>query len=147
MPTLSQQFLALHPDALTACGATAEEVAEAERRLGVVFPEALRRFLMELGYVEADSAEFFGLGAGVPEHLNLVDRAIEERTTFHPNIPPHLIPILNDGCGNHFCIELRTGAADPPIVFWSHELGSDQTPSPVASCFSRWLLSDSTDEA
>ena len=147
MTTLSERFLTLHPDALSACGATTDEVAEAERTLGVSFPEALRRYLMELGYVEAGSAEFFGLGAGVPKHLNLVDRTIAERTTLHPNIPRHLIPVLNDGCGNHFCIDLRDGTADPPIVFWSHELGTDQTPGRVADSFSRWLLDDSGDEA
>ncbi len=147
MPTLSERFLTLHPGALFGRGASADEVAEAELRLGVSFPESLRRYLMELGYVEAESMEFFGLGAGVPEHLNLVARTISERTTYHPNIPRHLLPVLNDGCGNRFCLDLRDGNADPPMVFWCHELGTDQAPSVIATSFTSWLLDDSNDEA
>jgi hypothetical protein len=142
MSTLSERFMALHPDALSGCGATAEEVADAERKLGVLFPETLRSYLVELGYLEFDSVEMYGLGTGVPEHLNLVECTIAERTVLYPNIPTQFIPILNNGSGDHYCLDLRPNAADPPVVFWNHELGSDQMPELVARRFSGWLLDE-----
>jgi cell wall assembly regulator SMI1 len=146
MSTLSERFMALYPRALSGIGASAEEVADAERKLGVSFPEAFRAYLTDLGYLEFESVEMYGLGVGVPKHLDLVENTIAERTVLHPNIPIQFIPVLNNGCGDHYCLDLRPNALDPPVVFWSHELGPDQTPAFVAERFTGWLL-DGTDDS
>jgi cell wall assembly regulator SMI1 len=145
MATLYERFTILHPSAHFGRGASAAEVADAEQMLGVSFPATLRSYLMEFGYLEIDSSEMYGLGAGVPSYLNLVKNTIDERTILHPNIPVRFLPLLNNGCGDHYCVDMCSGTPDPPVVFWSHELGSDQTPQLVAKTFSEWLLDGLSD--
>lgn len=80
----------------TGRGASQSQIAEAEGALGVSFPDSYRRFLAELGWVSVDSDEIFGLGDGVPGHLELVRVTHSERTEFRPHIPSHLVPLLNE---------------------------------------------------
>jgi hypothetical protein len=138
-------FLDSNPSALVGRGATEQEIVAAERQLGASFPKAFRSYLGECGYLEYGSAEFYGLGVGVPKHLELVRRTIEERTQFHPHIPVHLVPFMANGGGDHYCIDLSAPIDDPPVVFWDHALGATQQPYQLADTFSSWLL-EHTDE-
>jgi hypothetical protein len=52
----------------------------------------------------------------------------------------HLIPVMNDGSGNLYCLDTSV-ADEPPIVFWDHEAGSDQTPEIESGSFASWLAS------
>ena len=133
-------FLETNPTALIGQGATEDEITAAERELGVTFPSMFRSYLAELGYLEFRSAEFYGLGARVPAHLDLVRNTKAERTEFHLHIPPHLIPFMPNGCGDHYCIDLSASADDPSVVFWDHELDTGQQPQKLADTFSSWLL-------
>jgi hypothetical protein len=134
-------FLDANPGAITGRGATEEEIVIAEQRLEVTFPPRFRSYLCECGYLEFGSAEFYGLGAGVPNHLDLVRNTIAERTEYHPQIPGHLVPFMPNGCGDHYCIDLSTRSDDPPVVFWDHELiNTKQKPQRLAETFSSWLL-------
>lgn len=57
-----------------------------------------------------------------------------------PSLLPHLIPVMNDGGGNHYCLDTsQSHAEECAIVFWDHELGEEQTPEFVASSFEEWL--------
>jgi cell wall assembly regulator SMI1 len=125
---------------LVGLGATAHEIGSTERELVIAFPAVFRSYLAEFGYLEFRSAEFYGLGAGVPHHLHLVRNAIAERTEFHPHVPSHLIPFMANGCGDHYCIDLSVPADDPPVVFWDHDLDTAQQPQRLADTFSSWLL-------
>lgn len=142
---LFRTFLGANQDAVFSCGATDEEIAMAECELGVSFPAVFRRYLSEFGYLEIRSAELYGLGAGVPQHLDLVRNTKAERSEFHPYIPHHLIPFLPNGGGDHYCIDLSSGADDPPVVFWNHELDSEQRPPLLADRFTSWLLQHTND--
>ncbi len=133
-------FLDANPSALMGRGATEQEIAAAERQLGVTFPPTFRSYLSEYGYLEFRSAEFYGLGAGVPEHLDLIRNATAERARFHPHIPVHLVPFMPNGCGDHYCIDLSARVDDPPVVFWDHELDTAQRPQRLADTFTSWLL-------
>jgi cell wall assembly regulator SMI1 len=133
-------FIEANPSAQTGQGATDSEIAAAERELGVTFPSVFRSYLAEFGFLEFGSAEFYGLGAGVPAHLNLVRNTVAERTEFHPHIPSHLIPFMPNGGGDHYCVDLSARADDPPVVFWNHELDTAQQPEQLADTFSSWLL-------
>jgi cell wall assembly regulator SMI1 len=121
-------------------GASEAEILAAEAALETEFPIAYRLYLSQLGYLIGEPEEMYGLGEGVPSHMNLVDCAIAERTKFMPYQPSHLIPLCNDGFGNHYCIDLRSGADDPPVVFWDHEQDSNQVPEPIAEQLTIWLF-------
>lgn len=63
-----------------------------------------RRFLLELGWGGAGHLELFGLGNDVPRHLDCIERTLSERTEMHPRIPHDLLPIMNNGGGDHYCL-------------------------------------------
>jgi len=134
-----REFLDAHNGVKTGRGASEETIVAAERKLGVVFPKAFRQFLSQWGYFEFRSAESYGLGDGVPAHLDLVRNTQVERNQFHPHIPTHLIPFMPNGCGDHYCIDISAVGDDPPVVFWDHELDVNQTPQVLAETFSLWL--------
>lgn len=135
-----KEFMTVNPDAMTGTGAADVQIAAAERELGISFPGVFRRYLSELGYLELRSAEFFGLGMGVPPHLDLVDNTQTERTVLQPCIPHHLLPFMANGGGDHYCIDLSEGKEDPCVVFWDHGLDSAQHPKVLAETFTSWLL-------
>jgi hypothetical protein len=95
--------------------------------------------LEQFGWGGVLSDELFGLGADVPHHLDLVRMTESERTMYEPNIPHHLLPIMNNGAGDHACLDTRASPDEPPVVMWWHEDGPDQIPQPTAPDFCSWL--------
>jgi len=120
-------------------GATDEEIDEASKRLGVPIQGGYRAFLRRFGYGGVGGHEMYGLGTGVPEHLHLVLMTQSERTEMEPNIPPHLLPIYNNGGGDHACLDTQASPDEPPVVMWYHEDGPDQVPGVEAPDFASWL--------
>lgn len=119
-------------------GATSDEIAKAENTLSVTFPSGYRRLVGEFGWLGVGPDELFGLGAGVPSEVDVVRETLAERTTFHPLTPKHLVPIMNDGGGNLFCLDTTRGSgADCPVVFQDHELGEI---SDYSDSFFEWLF-------
>lgn len=113
--------------AIVGGGADDSAVEEAERRLCVRFPESLRSYVRKLGWVEAGSLEFYGLGAGVPRHLDIVRLCESEWSD--GGLPRTLIPVLNDGGGNLYCVDTNGAGA---VVYWDHSGG------PVAQTATRF---------
>ncbi len=120
-------------------GATLDEIDHAQSELGGVFPESYRSFLLDYGWARFAHEEIYGLGKDVPNHLNLIRNAISERRQMSPLIPEWLIPIMNDGAGNHYCLDASI-SQESPVVFWDHELGEDQKPETVSANFAQWLV-------
>jgi len=122
-------------------GASAEQIRHAERQLGVAFPAEYREFLANLGWADSITAEIYGLGPDVPPWLDLVRVTLSERSEMVPRLPHSLLPIHNDGAGNHICIDTSSGSRreSAPIVFWSHAAGERQTPVKIADGFFDWL--------
>ena len=121
-------------------GATDDEIEAARIKLDAPLTHGYASFLKRFGWLELGGDEIFGLGSDVPSHLDVVANTLSERTEMQPNIPSELIPILNDGFGNHYCIDASAiGSAAPQIVFWDHELGTDQIGEPVSATFEIWL--------
>lgn len=122
-------------------GATEAEVAAAESSLGNSFPKSYRHFLRCFGWARFSHEELYGIGSDVPTGLNLVRNALAERQEMAPAMPRYLVPVMNDGAGNHYCLDtgsLATGEC--PIVFWDHEQGGEQKPQFIAESFDVWLL-------
>lgn len=115
-----------------------EEVQVASARLGVRLEGGYRRFLERFGWGGVGSFELYGLGSDVPRYLDLVSVTESERTQMAPALPAHLIPIMNDGGGNLYCLD-SSKAGEPMIVFWAHTDGEEQQPETVASDFVSWM--------
>ena len=138
---LSRQLREYRGRKLLGHGASPADISTAEAALGTKLPESYTAFLREFGWGGVDSWELFGVGAGVPSYLDLVRMTESERTTFHPHIPPHLVPVMNDGFGNHYCLDTASlHDGECPVVLWDHEKGARQKPEVVSSQFDQWLL-------
>ena len=123
-------------------GAGPQEILDAERKMGVVFPRSYKDFLSAFGWARVSFDMLYGLGADVPAPYDLVKNVFCERCDAHPHIPHHLVPIMNDGAGNHYCLDIsRFHDAECPVVFWDHEHddGPNQSPEEVSPSFDGWL--------
>lgn len=121
-------------------GTDEDGIRLAERTLGVRLPNSYKSFLRRFGWGGVEHFEIFGLGRGVPEYLNLVKITISERNVMSPGIPSHLVPVMNDGFGNHYCLDTsRFKGNECQVVFWNHELPCNQVPTFAAECFEEWL--------
>ena len=124
-------------------GATDREIAAAEHTLGVRFPASYKAFLSNYGWARIYHDVLFGVGRTVDPADELVNTTLAERHELEPHIPNHLVPIMNDGAGNHYCLDTASYHGDEcPVVFWDHEHwdGPDQTPQQVSPSFDRWLV-------
>jgi len=118
-------------------GASDNDIATAEAALGVRFPDELREYLTRVGWIDEDMG-FYGVGSDVPrKRFDLVEHTRWEREEAGPPMQHHLVPILNNGGGDHWCVDTRTGA----VVEWRHDDddGEDQTPVFVDASFASWL--------
>src|SRR5207247_2644874 len=95
------------------------EIVEAEDLLGVAIPPSFGSFLRDFGWISAGPWEIFGLGNDVPHWLALVSITISERTEAHRPLPHHLLPFVNDGGGNLYCLDTAqvTENEEAPVVF------------------------------
>jgi hypothetical protein len=114
------------------------EINTASAQLGVNLAGGYRLFLRRFGWGGVGSIELFGLGADVPPYLSLIAMTRSEREEMSPSLPVHLLPLMNDGGGNLYCLDSRR-AGEPPVVFWDHTLGARQEPTQVAPNFIEWL--------
>lgn len=119
-------------------GATQAQIEEAEQALGVPLAGGYRRFLEQFGWGGVESIELYGLGPGVPDHLNLVSITMSEREQMQPRLRFGLIPIMNDGGGNLYCIDTKA-PDEPRVIFWDHGASPNQNESPDAEDFASWL--------
>lgn len=119
-------------------GASEHEIHVASTRLGVNLSGGYRLFLQRFGWGGVGSFEFFGLGLDVPPYLDLVAIAESERTEMRPALPAYLIPLMNDGGGNLYCLDSRD-VGEPAVVFWDHTAGEEQAPQRVAPDFVSWV--------
>ena len=117
-------------------GVSDDEIAAAEQVLGVCIEGGYRQFLKQFGWGGVEHLELYGLGG--PPYLDLVRVTQSERSEMEPALRAHLLPVMNDGGGNLFCLDTRVGT-EPPIVFWDHLGGVDQVPGVEATNFSSWL--------
>lgn len=121
-------------------GASSDEIRRAENLLQVKFPTSYRLFLENWGWMAIEHLEFYGLGSDVPHHLNLIRITMSERKEAVPALNSKLVPLLNDGAGNLYCLNTRRLNDDEcSIVFWDHEGGPDQQAEEVAPSFVEWL--------
>jgi cell wall assembly regulator SMI1 len=121
-------------------GATPQEIELAEERLGVELPGSYKEFLGQFGWASLEGLEIYGLGTDVPAHLNLVKVTLSERAEMRPRLPSRLVPLMNDGAGNHYCLDVASREqGECPVVFWDHNVGESQVLEYVALNLEAWL--------
>lgn len=126
-------------------GASDRDILAAESEVGVGFPASYRRFLNCLGWIESPYISVFGLGADVDSAYDVVKVTKSERHEADLSIPPNLIPIVNDGSGNLYCLDtFQMHESECPVVFWDHESfeGADQIPTVVGPDFCTWIINE-----
>lgn len=97
-------------------GCSDADIEAAEIAFGGRMPEQFRRFLRTAGWIDGGD-QVYGLGADVPQHVSLLRNADWEWR--HGGLYPRLLPIMPDGTGNHYCLELRV--AESAVYFYDHE--------------------------
>lgn len=103
--------------------------------MDIDLPLSYEEFLGEFGWGSVDHWEIFGLGSDVPPYLDLIRTTLAERRA---GLSPYLVPVMNDGGGNLYCLDTSRFAEDEcPIVLWNHE---DQKTHCIASDFAVWVL-------
>ena len=117
-------------------GVSEAEIADAENELELRIEGSYRQFLKQFGWGGVEHLELYGIGG--PAHLDLVRVTRSERSEMVPPLPAYLLPVMNDGGGNLFCLD-TTIAGEPPIVFWDHTGGADQVVDVEGDSFSSWL--------
>ncbi|MDP1819498.1 MAG: SMI1/KNR4 family protein [Acidimicrobiales bacterium] len=120
-------------------GCTPSELDAVRGAFGVL-PVDYVAYLGDFGWFTVSSHEVIGFGAGVPAHLDVIRVVTWERELAHPPMSAWLLPLENNGGGDHYCLDLA--AQGSPVVFWSHDdpLGPDQVPAVVAPSFAVWAV-------
>ncbi len=124
-------------------GATEEDIREMLLFARVKLPKDYREFLRGVGWVQVGPNTILGLGPDAFKEANVSEVAHWEHVRAFPPMPHALIPVMNDGSGNHFCLDtskMKEGRC--PIVFWEHdhEDGELQKPKRIKASFEQWLL-------
>jgi hypothetical protein len=100
---------------------TAEEVDDAERRVGATFHPDYRRFLLEASdvvYRTLEPAQVTEAGGWPPHLVEMVEDA-----RAYPGFPPDLLPFCEDNA-NYYCMD--TSGESPEVVYWSHDGLTDE---------------------
>lgn len=126
--------------------ASAEQVAGAERLLGVRFPSGYAQVLREFAGANGDAVFQFpessatgsiGLWLSpLPWERNSLWSTVS--TWEEHELPESIVPIAEDGGGNLLCLDYR-GSKGPSVVFWFHELVGEDGLREVAPCFEAFM--------
>lgn len=119
-------------------GAKIHEIEDAERSLDLKIKGEFRSFIEEFGWGGVGHIDIYGLGDDTPQHLSIVRVTQSERTEMIPRLPENLLPIMNDGAGNLYCLDMGS-TGEPRVVFWDHTGGASQHPEEKGETFAIWL--------
>ncbi len=134
-----ERSLRARNDVVFGTGCDQTLIRDAERALGVTFRPELQDYLVRFGHLELGHFELFGLGGDLPQYLSLVTMTQSERLDTGCPIPRNLVPLLNDGGGNLYCISTNE-ASESGVFFWDHERGPGQEPARCATSLVEWLV-------
>jgi cell wall assembly regulator SMI1 len=136
---------------------SADALAEAEQRLGFIFPTDYREFLLrqnggrptpsEFAFTDPDGDPsdslvdfFYSIYDGTLNNLELKHRTF----TLGERMPPNIVPIANDPFGNQICMSVA-GDDVGRVYFWDHELETGEPTyenmSLIANSFTEFLSS------
>ena len=118
-------------------GVDEQEVAEAERELGVSFPPGFRSFLREIGWLAAVETEVFGLGEEISPRMNVRTITAEMRGQ---GLPSSAVAIARDTAGAVYCLDASySGPYESPVYRWQPAEATESPLEYVGHDFSSWL--------
>jgi hypothetical protein len=132
------------PAAETHRGASEDDIRQMLCTVRVKLPDDYKRYLLGCGWVRLGPNIIYGLGPDVSESESVDRNVVFEHVRADPPMASNLIPIMNDGAGNHFCLDTKQMKGGTcPVVFWDHEhpKGEMQRPRKIAGSFAQWILS------
>jgi hypothetical protein len=128
--------------------ATAENLTAAETTLGCRFPASYGWFQLEFGQVSSGPLDIYGVCPVEPPSLNIVGINLDERRNAQPALPAHLIAFSDSGGGDLLCFDTSAlEGGECPIVWWDHELETDQEPEIAGASFLDWLETELRERA
>jgi hypothetical protein len=125
-------------------------LAGAELILGIALPSSYRELVQaypggapETGEKAEDRPGGWLSSVGLlmsvdPRHPENVFAALEHLAV-DDQLPPGLIPIIADGGGDLICLDFRSQAGEPSVVYWAHELSGKEAVVAVAQTFAGFL--------
>lgn len=116
-------------------GASGELIGNAEATLGRL-PTDYKAFLRKFGYASIGPDEIYGLGEGIPRHLDVVELSLAERHDT-AGFPSDGVVLFNDGGGNLTFLK-APASAQSPVYSWFHD--DPEAVQIDSSSFSTWLL-------
>ncbi len=122
-----------------------DNVAAAERMLGIHMPPSYRRFLVTLGVGSFDDVEFYGIiankipGSSVP---SMIWRTMEDRKL--AGYPKTHITIMSSGYGPIFCLDGSAVNAEEeyPVVEWTPSTSASNPGERLSENFGAFFLSE-----
>lgn len=131
-------LLRARPRASYGEGATNAEIERLQAELAVRLSDDYRGFLGEVGWAAFSAFEVYGINVGALRHMDVARETLDERTICEPRLPHHLIPVMNNGSGDLYCID--TSDPDGRIVQHIHDNDEEDRIQYVAPNFGQWLL-------
>ena len=95
---------------------TEADVKNAEEALGVKFPPSYVKYQLEYADISFGQYELYHLFED-GSYLDLIKEVKEARAS--NKLGEHLLPFVEDN-GDYFCFDLRSGAPEYEVVYWSH---------------------------
>lgn len=124
-------------------GASREAIRDAQKRLGIRFPEDYRHFLATCGAGNFGECEIYGiLSEDIPSIPNGIWATQYLRQRY--SMPMAYIAVAFDGAGGYFCIDTEGSGKGGlcPVVLWVMEQdeGQEQGPERAAESFESFFL-------
>jgi hypothetical protein len=130
------------PDPLMAAP-TEVDLARAERAMGRHLPESFLDFQRVMGGRGLSGVTVLRLASHADDAANLIEVNLRWRSPRHGcGLPADVVAFAADGAGDLFCFDLRTNAAEPPVVLWDPTLDPESNLTdlrPQFSSFIEWL--------
>lgn len=124
-------------------------IGEAERRLGVRFPDSYRECVKNChgGYPRQSDFTFqdrdIGMvTSGIAQMLTFdvddEENIVSTRERLASQLPAGVIPITDDGSGDFVCLDFR-GGGEPEVIYWHHERAEGESITRLAGDFESFM--------
>ena len=120
-------------------GASDRQIALAEKRLALAFPESYRDFLRCFNGGEFSFGRMYRISKGGAGFFDLIEEMKRASEYFAPFRDRSLLLFGDDFSGNYFCFDLASGRKRVPVVFWERHHDEKQPAQLLASTLQQFI--------